>query len=94
MFNERPSPDRDRLSVLIGVIILVGSGNVLRQSLHILAEGVPRGLTASKIAETMHDVDGVSEVHDLHVWTVSPGYIALSAHVVLDDQSLLAAKLP
>jgi cobalt-zinc-cadmium efflux system protein len=40
----------------------------------------------------MHDVAGVSEVHDLHVWTVSPGYIALSVHVVLDDQSLSEAQ--
>jgi cobalt-zinc-cadmium efflux system protein len=80
------------VSVLIGVIILVGSGNVLRQSLHILVEGVPRGLTATEVAGAMHDVAGVSEVHDLHVWTLSPGYIALSAHVVLDDQSLSEAQ--
>jgi cobalt-zinc-cadmium efflux system protein len=80
------------VSVLIGIIILVGSGNVLRKSLHILAEGVPQGLTATEVAAAMHDVAGVSEVHDLHVWTVSPGYIALSAHVVLDDQSLSEAQ--
>jgi cobalt-zinc-cadmium efflux system protein len=80
------------VSVLIGVIILAGSGNVLRQSLHILVEGVPRGLTATEVAGAMHDVAGVSEVHDFHVWTLSPGYIALSAHVVLDDQSLSEAQ--
>jgi cobalt-zinc-cadmium efflux system protein len=76
------------VSMLIGGIILIGSGGVLRQSVHILVEGVPRGLTATEVAAAMGDVNGVSEVHDLHVWTVSPGYIALSAHVVLDDQSL------
>jgi cobalt-zinc-cadmium efflux system protein len=80
------------VSMLIGVIILAGSGNVLRQSVHILVEAVPRGLTATDVAEVMHDVSGVSEVHDLHVWTLSPGYIALSAHVVLDDQSLSEAQ--
>jgi cobalt-zinc-cadmium efflux system protein len=80
------------VSVLIGIIILVGSGNVLRQSVHILIEGVPRGLTATEVAGAIHDVSGVSEVHDLHVWTVSPGYIALSTHVVLDDQSLSEAQ--
>jgi cobalt-zinc-cadmium efflux system protein len=80
------------ISVLIGVIILIGSGNVLRQSVHILAEGVPQGLTATEVAKAMHGVEGVSEVHDLHVWTVSPGYTALSAHVVLDDQSLSEAQ--
>jgi cobalt-zinc-cadmium efflux system protein len=80
------------ISMLIGIIILVGSGNVLRQSVHILAEGVPQGLTATAVAEAMHQLDGVSEVHDLHVWTVSPGYVSLSAHVVLEDQSLSEAQ--
>jgi cobalt-zinc-cadmium efflux system protein len=55
---------------------------------HILAEGVPEGLTVGQVAEVMGQVPGVSEVHDLHVWTVGPGYVALSAHVVLDDRSL------
>lgn len=80
------------ISMAIAVIILVGSGNVLRKALHILVEGVPRGLTATEVAEVMDSVPGVSEVHDLHVWTVSSEYIALSAHVVLDDQSLSEAQ--
>lgn len=80
------------VSLLIAVIILVGSGNVLRRSLHILVEGVPRGMTANEVAQAMNGVDGVTEVHDLHIWTVSPGYISLSSHVVLDDQSLSEAQ--
>ena len=76
------------ISVLIGLTILAGSGRVLRQSVHILAEGMPEGLTVTQVAEAMGRVSGVGEVHDLHVWTVSPGYVALSAHVVLADQSL------
>lgn len=80
------------VSMLIGIIILVGSGNVLRRALHILIEGVPRGLTATKVGEAMQELPAVSKVHDLHVWTVSPGYVSLSAHVVLDDQSLSEAQ--
>jgi len=76
------------VSALIGLIILLGSGRVLRESVHILAEGMPERLTAPQVAERMSRVPGVEEVHDLHVWTVSPGYAALSAHVVLSDQSL------
>ena len=76
------------VSVMIGVIILIGSGRVLRKSLHILEEGMPEGLTATTVSEAMGLVAGVEEVHDLHVWTVSPGYVSLSAHVVLNDQSL------
>jgi cobalt-zinc-cadmium efflux system protein len=80
------------VSVLIALIILSGSVRVLREAIHILAEGAPNGMNASRIAGSMVKVDGVSEVHDLHVWTVSPGYIALSAHVLLTDQSLSQAQ--
>ena len=76
------------ISALIGLIIVLGSGRVLRQAVHILAEGMPEGIKASTVAEAMAGVWGVVEVHDLHVWTVSPGYAALSAHVVLADQAL------
>jgi len=76
------------ISVLIGLIILLGSGRVLRESVHILAEGMPEGLTALQVGQAMRETAGVEEVHDLHVWTVSPGYVALSAHVVLADQAL------
>jgi cobalt-zinc-cadmium efflux system protein len=76
------------VSVLIGLLILLGSGRVLRESIHILAEGMPEGMSATQISGALRGVAGVAEIHDLHVWTVSPGYVALSAHVVLDDQSL------
>ncbi len=76
------------VSVLIAGIILLSSGRVLRQSLHILNEGAPEGLNVTEVGQAMRQVSGVNEVHDLHVWTVSPGYVALSAHVVLADQVL------
>lgn len=76
------------VSVMIGILILFSSGRVLKESVHILAEGMPEGMTATSIAESMSKVAGVSQVHDLHVWTVAPGYIALSAHVTVDDQSI------
>ena len=76
------------VSVMIGILILFSSGRVLKESIHILAEGMPEGMTATSIAESMRKVTGVSQVHDLHVWTVAPGYIALSAHVTIEDQAL------
>lgn len=76
------------VSVLISVLILVSSGRLLKETVHILAEGMPEGMTASSVAETIKAVSGVAEVHDLHIWTVSPGYVALSAHVILEDQTL------
>lgn len=79
------------VSVLIGLLILFSSGRVLKESVHILAEGIPDGMTASAIADAMSAVPGVEEVHDLHVWTVAPGYIALSAHVTITDRALSQA---
>jgi cobalt-zinc-cadmium efflux system protein len=76
------------VSVLIGLLILFSSGRVLKESVHVLAEGMPEGMTATGITDVLRRVARVTEVHDLHVWTVAPGYIALSAHVVIDDQAL------
>lgn len=76
------------ISVLISLLILVSSGRLLKETVHILSEGIPEGMTASGVADTMKEVPGVAEVHDLHIWTVSPGFVALSAHVTLDDQTL------
>lgn len=76
------------VSVLIGFVILVGAVRVLRRSVRILAEGVPEGMSEREVREAMATVPGVSDVHDLHVWTVGPRYVALSAHVVLADQAL------
>jgi len=79
------------VSFLIALLILVSSGRVLKDSIHILAEGMPSGMSAQVVAENMRRMAGVQEVHDLHVWTVSPGYIALSAHVTVADRSLSQA---
>jgi len=76
------------VSVLISLLILSSSGRLLKETVHILAEGMPEGMTASAVAEAMKSVAGVAEIHDLHIWTVSPGYVALSAHVILEDQTL------
>lgn len=76
------------VSLLISLLILYSSGRLLKETIHILAEGIPSGMKASEIAEMMKTVPGVTEVHDLHIWTVSPRFVALSAHVVLDDQTL------
>jgi len=80
------------VSILIGIVILVGAGRVLRRAVRILAEGVPEGMSATTVLHGMSGVTGVSEVHDLHVWTVSPGYVALSAHVMVADQALSKAE--
>lgn len=73
------------ISVMIGVIIVISAWRVLRSALHILLEGVPEGLSVSKINESLRSVAAVSSVHDLHIWNLSSDSVALSAHITLDQ---------
>ena len=73
------------ISVMIGVIIVISAWRVLRSSLHILLEGVPEGLSVSKINESLLSVAAVSSIHDLHIWNLSSDSVALSAHITLDQ---------
>jgi cobalt-zinc-cadmium efflux system protein len=75
------------VSVLIGVLIAFSAYRVTRKALHILIEGVPEGLSLKRIQGAMNDIAGVTGVHDLHVWNICSGHVALSAHLTLVDFS-------
>jgi cobalt-zinc-cadmium efflux system protein len=70
--------------LLIGLLVLASSWTILRESIGILLEGAPRGLDAEAVGHAMAAHPGVREVHDLHVWTITSGFPALSAHVLVD----------
>jgi cobalt-zinc-cadmium efflux system protein len=72
------------VSVLIGILVLASSWSVLRESVGILLESTPPGIDAEEVGRTMVSLDGVREVHDLHIWTITSGFPALSAHVIVD----------
>jgi len=76
------------VSVLIGFVILFGAKRVLKEALHILNEGTPDDASVADVSEAMVQVAGVREVHDVHIWTIGPGFRVLSAHVLLPDQEL------
>jgi cobalt-zinc-cadmium efflux system protein len=73
------------VSVLIGFLILFSSWELLKESVHILMEGVPTGMQISDIEQTLLEQNGVCCVYDLHVWSITSNRHALSAHVVLSD---------
>jgi len=73
------------VSVLIGFLILFSSWELLKESVHILMEGVPAGMQIRDIEQTLLEQDGVCCVYDLHVWSITSNRHALSAHVVLSD---------
>ena len=81
------------LSLVIAILILASTVRLLLDALHVLMEGVPTGLRMEEIAGVIGAFSGVRAVHDLHVWNISSGQIALSAHVELDNLDNWAALL-
>ena len=73
------------LSILIAVLIIWSAIDVTRESLNILLEGLPRGLELKSVTNAMRAVDGVVEVHDLHIWSLGSSAHALSCHVLIED---------
>jgi cobalt-zinc-cadmium efflux system protein len=71
------------VSVAIGALILASSWSLLRDSTNILLEATPRGIDAEEVGRRMAAAQGVVEVHDLHIWTITSGFPALSAHVLV-----------
>jgi cobalt-zinc-cadmium efflux system protein len=76
------------VSFLIGGLILLSSWDVLLESVNVLLEGTPRGIDMAGVQRDIAAVDGVRGLHDLHVWTVGPGVIAASVHILVDPQSI------
>lgn len=73
------------LAMLIAGLILVSSLRLLRVSLHSLLDGVPFDLDLEQVRSALTGIDGVHDVYDLHIWQLSAGRMALSAHVRVDD---------
>jgi cobalt-zinc-cadmium efflux system protein len=69
-------------SLAVAVLILLASVRLVREPLGVLMETAPAGLDVEQLGQALVGVDGVQEVHELHVWTVTAGFTALSAHVV------------
>ena len=73
------------LSLFVAGLILFSSVLLLRQTLHVLMEGVPSDLQLPQVGMAMAKVEGVHSVHDLHIWTLSSGLVALSAHLQMES---------
>lgn len=78
------------VSALIGAIILWNAWGILRQAIHILLESTPESIDLNKMVEELSKVEGVINVHDLHVWSINESLRALSAHIVTEDISISA----
>jgi cobalt-zinc-cadmium efflux system protein len=81
------------LSIVISVLILVSTVRILREALHVLMEGVPVDIDLADVGNALAELEGVHSVHDLHIWTIASGQIALSAHVDVDQLESWPAML-
>jgi cobalt-zinc-cadmium efflux system protein len=75
------------LSFAIGALILWSSFGIVRETLNILLEGTPRGMSLEAVESAMRKIAGVSDVHDLHLWSIGSENHALSAHVKIADMA-------
>jgi cobalt-zinc-cadmium efflux system protein len=73
------------LSILIALLIVWTARDIVRESLNILLEGLPRGIELRDVTASMRTVAGVLDVHDLHIWSLGSSTHALSCHVLIDD---------
>ena len=76
------------VSVLIGALILYNAWGIIKQTIHILLESTPENVDLPKMVEDIRQVDGVHDIHDLHVWSINENLRMLSAHVVTNDISI------
>jgi cobalt-zinc-cadmium efflux system protein len=76
------------LAVVIGAVILWGAVRIVRESVDILLESVPPHVRIEEVAAAVKKVEGVADMHDIHIWTITSGIYALSAHLSIADQTV------
>ena len=81
------------LSFGIGALILWSSLGIIRETLHILLEGAPRGMELARVTEAIQGIKGVLDVHDLHIWSLGSETHALSCHIRIADIPVSASDL-
>lgn len=75
-------------AVLIALLIIFSSGRLLWKVLHVLMEGTPTHLDLHLLCQRLEQLEGITGVHDIHAWSITTGYDALSAHVTADAEAL------
>lgn len=84
------------VGILISVLVLLSSWRLIKEPFDVLMEAAPAGLDVDRVGASICEVDGVRSVHDLHVWTVTAGFGAIAAHVVVargSDRDLIRQQL-
>jgi cobalt-zinc-cadmium efflux system protein len=73
------------IGIFIGMLILRGAYSLLRESIDIFLEATPKDVNVEKMLDDLRKIEGVKEIHHLHLWTITSGIYAMSAHVLIED---------
>ena len=76
------------LSILIALVIVGGALKLLKESVDVLLETTPSGIRIQEVCDRIQGISGISQVHDLHIWSITSGMTALSGHVVVETPML------
>jgi cobalt-zinc-cadmium efflux system protein len=76
------------VSIIIGGLILFSSTGILKESVNVLLEGAPPKLDSMAVLTAIEEISGVMGAHHLHVWTVGPGAVACSCHIIVGEQTV------
>ena len=79
------------VSVLIGLIIALSAWRILKEGFKVLLEATPHQVDVTRMVEALRGISGVKDIHDVHVWSISPELHAMSCHVLIDDQMMSQA---
>lgn len=80
-------------SIVIALLILMSAGRLVREATDVLLEAAPRHVDVERVLAELESIPGLEQVHDLHVWTLTSGFVALSAHGLLADPDAHARVL-
>jgi cobalt-zinc-cadmium efflux system protein len=75
------------ISVTVSILVLRSAWGVISHTVHILMEGTPASVDIQKVKMTLLDIQGVVNVHDLHIWTITSGLDSLSCHLLIEDEA-------
>ncbi|MCM3638189.1 cation diffusion facilitator family transporter [Sporosarcina luteola] len=75
------------ISVIVALLILKSAWGVLKQSIHILMEGSPLMINKEEVLADLEGIEGVINVHDLHIWTITSGLDSLSCHILIEEET-------
>lgn len=69
----------------MAVLVLISGWRVTKEAIHILMEGTPKNVNIDEVTATIENLPGITNIHDLHVWSITSGRNAFSGHVVVED---------